>query len=66
VVKPVLVFLTGTLIPDVTIKQQPDDVHVLDRMDIPRVFRKAPARLALDQVEAIYAVARQPSTWQNS
>jgi hypothetical protein len=30
-VKPVLIFLTGTLIPDVTIKQQPDDVVVLDR-----------------------------------
>lgn len=34
-VKGALVFLTGTLIPDVTIKQAPEDVAILDRMDIP-------------------------------
>jgi hypothetical protein len=34
-VKGALVFLTGTLIPDVTIKQAPQDVAILDRMDIP-------------------------------
>jgi hypothetical protein len=35
-VKAALVFLTGTLIPDVTIKQAPEDIAVLDGMDIPR------------------------------
>ena len=40
-VRPVLVFLTATVFPDVTIKQQPDDVLVLDRMQIPGAFRRA-------------------------
>ncbi|MDQ1620308.1 MAG: hypothetical protein QOE19_2877, partial [Actinomycetota bacterium] len=39
-VKAALVFLTGTLIPDVTIKQAPDGVAILDRTDIPRAFRR--------------------------
>ena len=49
--KAVLVVLTGTVIPQVTIKQMPDDLLVLDRMDVPRVFRKAPRRLTASQVE---------------
>lgn len=61
--KAALVFLTGTLIPDVTIKQQPEDVAVLDRMDVPGVFRRAKRRLEAEQVEAIYAVARRSTTW---
>lgn len=63
-VRPVLVFLTGSLIPDVTIKQQPDDVVVLDRMDIPRAFKKAPQRLTLEQIEQLYACARRSITWK--
>ena len=62
-VRPVLVFLTGTLIPDVTIKQHPDDVTVLDRMDIPGAFKHAPKRLNADQVEAIFEHARRSTTW---
>jgi hypothetical protein len=62
-VKPVLVFLTGTLIPDVTIKQQPDDVVVLDRMDIPRAFRRAPERMTVQQVEEVFDWARRSTTW---
>ena len=61
--KGVLVFLTATLLPTVTIKKQPDDVIVLDRMDIPQVFRKAPQRLSQAEVEAISTAARRPSTW---
>lgn len=49
-VRPVLVFLTGSLIPNVTIKEQPDHVFVYDRMDIPRVFTRAPQRLTPEQV----------------
>src|SRR3954447_17087271 len=62
-VKPVLVFLTGTLIPDVTIKQRPDDVLILDRMDVPRAFRKAPVRLSPEQVNVIFESARRSTTW---
>jgi len=61
-VRPVLIFLTGTLIPEVTIKQMPD-VLVLDRMDVPRQFKKAPRRLTDEQVEQLYDVARRPTTW---
>ncbi len=62
-VKPVLIFTTGTLIPDVTIKGRPDDVYVFDRMDIPRVFRRATVRLTQDQVQAVYAIARRSTSW---
>lgn len=62
-VKPVLIFLTGTLVPDVTIKQKPDDVAILDRMDIPGAFRRAPQRLTTEAVEAIYSAARRSTTW---
>ena len=62
-VRPVLVFLTGSLIPDVTIKQQPVDVLVLDRMDIPRAFKKAPERMTAQQVEEIFDRARRATTW---
>lgn len=63
-VRPVLVFLTGTLIPNVTVKEQPDDVLVLDRMDVPGVFRRAPSRLAPGQVEAVFEQARRLTTWR--
>ena len=62
-VKPVLVFLTGTAIPNVTIKERPEDVVILDRMDIPRAFRRAPTRLSSVQVEQIFEVARRDTTW---
>ena len=62
-VKPVLVFLTGTVVPNVTIKQDPDDVIVLDRMDIPRAFRRAPVRMSPDRIESIFEIARRRATW---
>ena len=62
-VRPVLVFLTGTLIRDVTIKQHPDDVTVLDRMDLTGAFKRAPHRLDPGQVEAIFEQARRSTTW---
>lgn len=63
-VMPALVFLTGTLIPNVTIKQQPDDVFVYDRTDIPGVFKRAPQRLTPEQVAAVFEQARRSTTWQ--
>jgi hypothetical protein len=63
-VKAALMFLTGTLIPDVTIRQLPEDVAVLDRMDIPGAFRRAKGRLTAEQVAAIFEQARRSTTWQ--
>lgn len=62
-VRSCVVVLTGTIVPDVTIRQMPDDVMVLDRMDVPRWFKKRPAALTSEQVDAIYDVARRSGTW---
>ncbi|MDP3712169.1 MAG: nuclease-related domain-containing protein [Mycobacteriales bacterium] len=62
-VKPVLVFLTGTVIPQVTIKQMPPDVLVLDRMDIPSTFKRAPERMTPEMIERVYEMSRRSSTW---
>ena len=61
-VRAVLVFLTCTVIPQVTIRQMPD-VLVLDRMDIPRIFKRSPERLTPEAVERVYAIARRSTTW---
>lgn len=61
-VRPVLVFLTGTVVPDVTIKQMPD-VLVLDRTDVPGCFKRAPERLAAEMIERVYDVARRSTSW---
>ncbi|MGB7980719.1 MAG: nuclease-related domain-containing protein [Candidatus Nanopelagicales bacterium] len=65
-VTPVLVFLTGTLIPNVTIKQTPDDVRILDRMDVPSAFKRASRRLTCEQVELGFQQARRSTTWTES
>jgi hypothetical protein len=62
-VRSCVVVLTGTIIPEVNIKQMPDDVMVLDRMDVPRWFKKRPEVLTPGHVDAIYAVARRSDTW---
>jgi hypothetical protein len=62
-VRAVLVILTGTLIPDITIKQMPDDVSVLDRTDVPGVFKRARPRLQPDEVERLFEIARRSTTW---
>jgi hypothetical protein len=61
--RAVLIFTTGTIIPDVTIKAPPTNVAILDRVDVPRVFKRAERRLTPTQVEAIFAVARRSTTW---
>lgn len=63
-VRAVLVFLTGTVVPQVTIKQMPDDVLVLDRMDLPGAFKKSPERLDPEIVEQVFQVARRSTTWR--
>lgn len=62
-VKAVLVLLTGTLIPQVTVKQRPADVLVLDRMDVPGVFKRAPERISPGTVARAYNLARRSTTW---
>lgn len=62
-VRAVLVFLTGTVVPQVTIKQMPEDVLVMDRMDIPGAFRRAPERMSPEMIERVYDVARRSTTW---
>jgi len=57
----VLVFLTGTVVPQVTIKQMPT-VLVLDRMDLPGVFKRHPEQLTPDMVEKVYEIARRSTT----
>lgn len=63
-VKAALVFLTGTLVPEVTIKSTPDKVAILDRMDVYMGFKHSKRRLTDEQVAAVYDVARRSSTWQ--
>lgn len=62
-VTPALVFLTDTFIPNVTIKDRPEDVLILDRLDVPRYFRRRSAVLTPTQVEQLFDSARRSTTW---
>lgn len=62
-VRPALVLLTGTIIPNVVIKKRPVDVDIFDRMDVPKAFHRAPQRLTPDQVREVFEVARRSTTW---
>lgn len=62
-VRAVLVLLTGSLIPNITIKERPTDVLVLNRMDIPRAFKRAQQRLDDSETAELFEVARRPNTW---
>lgn len=58
-----LVILTDTFVPNLTIKQQPEGVVVLHRLNLVRHFAHRQGVLSPTEVEAIYDVARRPSTW---
>lgn len=63
-VQGALILLTGSLVPKVTIKGGgPEDVLILDRMDIPRVFKKKRLILTEDAVAEVYDAARRSTTW---
>ena len=62
-VRPGLVLLTGTIIPNVVIKKRPVDVDIFDRMDVPKAFHHAPQRLTPDQVREVFEAARRSTTW---
>lgn len=61
--RPTLVLLTRTMLPRVTIKHGPADVIVLDRWDVPGIFRRAERRLDDAAIATIYEAARRPETW---
>lgn len=63
-VTPCLIILTGGLEPNITYKQQPDDVLVLDSWDVPRVFKRRTGVLTPEQVDAVFEVARWEGTWR--
>lgn len=62
-VTPALVFLTGTFIPQVTIKDKPEGVIILDRLDLPRYFGRRQQRLDPSQVTQVFEFARRSTTW---
>lgn len=62
--KPLLVFLTGTVLSQVTVKQMPVDVLVLDRMNVPGALKRFPERLTSEMVAQVYEIARRSSNWQ--
>ena len=49
-VRPIPVILTETVIPQVTVKEMPEDVLV--RTDVPGVLKRAPTRISAQQVDA--------------
>lgn len=59
-----VVVLTGTIVPEVTYRDKPDDVRVLDKWDVPRWYRKRRAVLSRAQVQEVFEVARRSDTWR--
>ena len=62
-VTPALVFLTGTVTAQVTVKEPPDGVVILDGLDLPGYFRTRDPQLGADQVQLLFEHARRSSTW---
>lgn len=63
-VRPAIVLQLGLLADPITVKQNPDDVDVLDACVVPRWFAKRPATLTTQEVAALYAAARVTGTWR--
>jgi hypothetical protein len=62
-VRPAIVLQLGLLADAITVKGSPEDVDVLDARSVPRWFTKRPTVLTSEQVEVLYAAARDPRTW---
>ncbi len=58
--RPVIVVMADSL----TVKEQPEGIHVLGRKKVAQWLSGEPMILEPDAVEAIYAVARRRQTWQ--
>ena len=63
-VRSCVVVLTGTVVPEIKIKEMPDDVMVLDRMDIPKIFNRSTQRLTSEGIDEIYELGRRSTTWR--
>lgn len=63
-VQGVVVVLTGTVIPNITYRDRPDDVHVLTKWDVPRWFARKRAVLSDAAIERLFEAARRPETWR--
>lgn len=61
--------VTGVVVPvnarDVTIKEQPDGVHVVNRMGLAQHLMTSPMVLSREQIERLYDHARLESTWMS-
>jgi Nuclease-related domain len=62
-IRPAIVLHLGLLADPITIKQSPDDVDIFESLRVPRAFSKRPAILSTEQIDQIYAAARDPRTW---
>jgi hypothetical protein len=62
-VLPAIVILTCSLPPNLTVKQLPDDVLVLDRWDVPGAFKRRPQILTDQQIAELFEYARRRTTW---
>lgn len=60
IVRPVVVIVADQL----TIKGEPEDVKVVGRKRVRQWLESLPQVLRSEQVEAIYAAARRPETWE--
>lgn len=60
-VRPMIVFVD---LADFTVKQQPPDVHVINRRALVKYLRELPLVLDPRSVEVIWANARWDTTWQ--
>ena len=60
--------VTGMVVPvgadDITVKNPPGDVHIVNRMRLARWLRDRPAILTDEQVDAIFDAARRETTWR--
>jgi hypothetical protein len=63
-VRPALVLQLGLLADPINVKQEPEDVDVLDARSVPRWFARRGHVLTPDQVDAVFAIARVPATWK--
>ncbi|MDA8039578.1 MAG: hypothetical protein M0Z69_10550 [Actinomycetota bacterium] len=65
-----LVEVKGVVAPvnarSLTVREQPVDVHVVNRAALVRWLRGRPPKLEVEAVERIFDMARRSSTWSRS
>ena len=59
-----LVFLTGTMPPKVTVREQPDEVLVLDLQTLLPAYKRRKGIWTADEVDALFEIARWSRVWQ--